>query len=272
MTMYRTILLLAGSVTLASCSTPSPTCADHFAGGERPAITSPSLAGKTRLLCYEGYAVTHSGVSRTPMWTAEQLTTDRIRAAEALKRKNAFHAEEQLPPDERAELADYAHSGFDRGHMAPSGDMATEQSQYESFSLANMIPQDPNNNQNLWAAIEQATRHLAEREGTVYVITGPIFEGASLQRLNGRVLVPTAVYKALYVPSRNAAGAYVARNAPGMEYQTVSIAELEQQINISLFPGLPPEVKQTKMDMPVPVPHRSKKSRNAPTEVESLTR
>ena len=40
------------------------------------------------------------------------------------------------------------------------------------------------------------------------MVTGPIFEGSSLQRINGRVLVPTFVFKAIYDPIRNEAGAY----------------------------------------------------------------
>jgi endonuclease G len=150
------------------------------------------------------------------------LTVQRVDAPWQLKRKNTFHAEDKLPPADRAELADYARSGFDRGHMAPSGDMPTESAQYESFSLANMIPQNPNNNQTLWEGIEDATRNLARRDGELYVVTGPLFEGESLQRINGRVPVPTSVFKAIYSPARQAAAAYVTPNAPGMAYQTLS--------------------------------------------------
>ena len=33
------------------------------------------------------------------------------------KRKDTFHEEPRLPPDESADLDDYARSGFNRGHL-----------------------------------------------------------------------------------------------------------------------------------------------------------
>ena len=130
-----------------------------------------------------------------------------------------------------------------------------------------MIPQIPKNNQILWEGIEEATRMLAQADGEVYVVTGPIFEGSALERLNGRVLVPTSVFKAIYDPVRKTAGAYVTPNASGMEYQTLSITDLEKRTGIDVFPKLSPEIKATKMSLPVPTPHGFKKSRKAPTEV-----
>jgi endonuclease G, mitochondrial len=244
-------------------------CTLQYADATQPVITSPALARKTQLLCYDGYALMHSGVSRTSVWVAEHLTAERVNAARQLKRQNDFHAEDRLPQADRAELEDYVHSGFDRGHMAPSGDMPTEQAQHESFSLANMVPQNPNNNQNLWEAIEETTRNLARSDGEVYVVSGPLFEGSSLRRLNGRVLVPTAVFKAIYDPARRQAGAYVTPNAEGMEYQTMSLADLAQLAHVDPFPKLPADIKQTKMALPVPQSHRPHKSKNQPVEVET---
>ncbi|HYD78719.1 MAG TPA: DNA/RNA non-specific endonuclease [Paucimonas sp.] len=251
----------------AACTGREPVCNEHFADGTPPAIVSPSLGKKTQMLCFEGYAVMHSGVSRTPIWAAEHLTATSVRSADELKHKNSFHAEERLPAAERAELRDYARSGFDRGHMAPAGDMGTENAQYESFSLANMIPQHPNNNQGLWAGIEESVRRLARQSGELFVVTGPVFEGTSLQRLNGRVLVPTSVFKAIYDPARRQAAAYVTPNAEGMEYWTMSIAELEEFARIDPFPRLPAEIRETKMTLPVPELHKSRKSKNRPVEV-----
>jgi endonuclease G len=264
----RSLLGIALLILDVACTTKPPRCTDHFAAGDVPVITSQSLAKQTRTLCFEAYATMHSGVSRTPLWSAEHLTEKNVDAARELKRKNTFHAEPQLPQGERAELSDYARSGFDRGHMAPSGDMPTESAQYESFSLANMIPQNSNNNQNLWEGIESSTRNLARQDGELYVVTGPLFEGQSLQRLNGRVLVPTGVFKAIYDPARKAAAAYVVPNARGMEYQTLSIADLEKRANMNIFPGLPAQIKETKMALPTPTPHGSRGGRNMPVEVE----
>jgi endonuclease G len=270
MKIIRSLLLVA-SLMLSACTTKPPSCADHFADGQAPVITSPNLAKQTKMLCFEGYAVTYSGVSRTPLWSAEHLTARRVDEAGQLKRKNTFHAEEQLPVADRSELADYVRSGFDRGHMSPSGDMATENAQYESFSLANMIPQSPKNNQILWEGIEEATRELTREDKEIYVVTGPIFEGNDLERINGRVLVPTSVYKAIYDPAKKQAGAYVTPNAAGMEYQTLSITDLEQRIHINVFPSLAPEIKTLKMAMPVPTPHGRRPGKGKPVEVDPIT-
>lgn len=241
----------------------------HFAGDLAPIVVKQNLRRESTLIEYREFAVLHSGLSRTPIWSAEHLTTERIEAARELKRKNTFHAEQRLAVDQRAELDDYSHSGYDRGHMSPSGDMATASGQHESFSLANMIPQHPKNNQILWQGIEDATRNAVMRDGEVYVVTGPLFEGQALKRLNGRVLVPTAIFKAIYSPARGQAGAYVTSNAPGLSYQTLSIAELQTRSGINVFPALPEAIRVQKMRMPVPTPYNNR-GRNVPVEVESL--
>lgn len=269
-------LLLAALLALTSAPSPasvegSPSVAELFLDNAAPIVLNKNLAQKTREIKYEEFAVLHSGVSRTPLWSAEHLTATQVDAARTLKRRNAFHADPQLPPDERAELNDYARSGFDRGHMAPSGDMPTQTAQQESFSLANMVPQNPKNNQTLWLAIEEATRVEAESDGELYIVTGPLFEGQDLERINGRVLVPTAVFKAIYNPVIRKGAAYVTSNAPGMLYQTLSIADLEKRSGINLFPTLPQTVKLVKMQLPAPIP-RGARTRNPPIEVHTLPR
>ena len=232
-------------------------CSSQLYRETAPAIKTEALMAQTHPICFSEIAVLYSGVSRTPLWSAEHLTPARIEHAKSLRRlrSNAFHEEPKVPEEERSELSDYRRSGFDRGHMAPNGDMSTPEAQEESFSLANMVPQDPCNNEVLWEGIESAVRDIALGGDDVFVVTGPAFVGAELQSLKGRVLVPTHIYKAVYVPSRNAAAAYFAPNDDSQNWETLSIAELEKHIGIDVFPQLDGQVRRHAINLPAPTPH-----------------
>jgi len=229
-------------------------CPEHFAAGQAPNLINPRLAAGTRALCFNAFAVLHSSLTRTPLYSAEHLTADRIEAARGTPRESEFHAEPALPPGKRAELADYARSGFDRGHMAPSGDMPDPGSQQESFSLANMIPQAPKLNRGLWEGIESAVRTLVERQGELFVVTGPIFKGDQLATV-GNVVVPTYVFKAVLDPGRRAAAAYVTENVDDATWTAVSMSQLADLTGIDVFPSLPPRARAMMMRLPTPTPH-----------------
>ena len=178
---------------------------------------------RTIPLCFEAFAVLHSGVTRTPLYAAEHLTRASVAAARTVARDDSFHEEARLPEDQRAALEDYVRSGFDRGHLAPAGDMPTIGAQAESFSLANIVPQNRVLNRGLWADIEESVRRLATRRGALFVVTGVIFSGTSVEQIKGGVLVPTLLFKAVYDPARGEAGAYLARNDEAKEWHALSI-------------------------------------------------
>ena len=260
-------LRLASLVLVALCAPAiaAPTqCPALFVGGKAPDLANPSLAPKTRELCYERFGLLHSGTTRTALWVGERLTRDGIADAREMARVNAFHAEPRLPESERSELSDYVRSGYDRGHLAPSGDMPDPDSQESSFTLANMIPQDPDNNRNLWSSIETAVRDLTARSGEVYVVTGPIFAGSQLKSLRGRVLVPTHIFKAVYDARSGRASAYLVENVPGNGWRTVSIKDLQSYTGIDVFPALDATVKATLVELPAPKPRRSSSSAREP--------
>jgi len=258
--LLTTFLLLALSAAAAAQTTA---CLEHFANKAAPEFTRPALQKKTIGLCFEAFALMHSGVSRTPLWVAEKLTRESLIRARNVQREDNFHAEETLPPEDRAELHDYARSGFDRGHMAPAADMPSLTAQHESFSLANIVPQQRQNNQILWAAIEGATRHMTNLRGELYVMTGPIFEGEKIERINGRVFIPTHIYKAVYDPAKKEGAAWISPNTAENIYEVVSIAELEKRININLFPGIPADAKDKIASLPEP---RMRKRQRNPSE------
>ncbi len=258
MRRFSTLLAaaLAATTLAVSGAAAALDCPEHFLRSREPRLTNPKLEPRTRRVCYTEFALLHSGLTRTPLWTAQHLTPERARAARDLKRTNSFHADPSIPAGERAELSDYTRSGFDRGHMAPAGDMTTPQAMDESFSLANMVPQDPDLNRNLWESIEHAVRDFSARRGDLYVVTGPMFIGENLQSLKGRILVPTHVFKAVYDPQTQTAGAYFAENRSGEDYEIVPLSRIEAMSGIEIFPGLAQAVKDAAADLPRPTLRR----------------
>lgn len=243
-------LAIASTVHLPVALATQTSCPEHFSAGQAPDLINPKLAPKTKELCYSGFALKHSGLTRTPLYAAEHLTRERLLQAKGLKRSSKFHPDPNLRASERAELHHYARSGYDRGHVAPSGDMPTLESQQECFTLANMVPQEPSVNRGVWEGVESATRKLAKARGDIYVVTGPIYSGDGIQQIGGAVMVPTKMFKAIYDPGMNQAGAYIVDNVAGAQVQMVTIAELEVLTGISVFPPLDSQVKKNGMRLP----------------------
>ena len=237
-------LLPAPSLTstppIEPSSSPVPThfsdCRQFFAGGVSPTVQK---APTQRELCYEAFAVLHSGQSKTPVFVAQRLNRASIEDA-GEKRTNKFFADARLPRSERAELSDYKGSGYARGHMAPAGDMPSPTAMAQSFSLANMVPQNASQNSGAWAKIEQDTRRYVLRaKGDVFVITGPVFGPDSQVIGANRVRVPTHLFKLVYDASTGKAWAHWQPNSEEARAgRPISYEELEQRIKMGLLPGV----------------------------------
>jgi endonuclease G, mitochondrial len=244
-----TLALLAFAVNASAAPTA---CPNMFAGGQAPDLLSVPLATRSHALCYESYAVLESGVTRTGLWSAEHLTRESVTLAEEQARIKAFHPDASIGHLDRAELEDYRYSGMAQGHLSPSEDAPDILSEWETFSLANMVGQSPDSDRHLWAGIEIATRRFTQYEGEIYVVTGPAFVGPRAT-LGRRVEVPTHLWKAIYDPKRGAA-AYITWNRPGEAYTVVSIAELTRITGIDPFPSLPQATRAHAIELPAPRP------------------
>ena len=213
-------------------------CRNEFANGSPPVIPHVERL-EARALCFDEFAVLHSGLSHTPVYVAERLNSRLLLDARYHHRTNRFFADARLPRSERSELDDYRGSGYDRGHMAPAGDMATEQAMAQSFSLANMVPQAPVNNRKAWASIEQATRHYAMRaKGDIYVITGPVFDGTPPTIGVDHVWVPQHLFKLVYDPSTHRAWVHWLDNSDDARVgKPISYEELVRRTGIEFLPA-----------------------------------
>ena len=154
-------------------------------------------------------------------------------------------------------------------HMVPNANFATRKAQAESFSLANMVPQVHENNAGVWAGIEGAARQLATEEGEIYVITGPAFIGGNLKKI-GNVLVPTHIWKVVYSPAQQRAGAYLVTNNETRDYSVLTVSKLEKMVGLSLLPGLPQQVRDAGMTLPKPVSRQDRRKKNQPAEEFTL--
>lgn len=226
-------------------------CRSNFYGRVPPDYIEPKLINHSQPLCFDGFAVMYSGITRTPLWSATHLDRQRLQQAAQLPRNDSFHEESRLPPSMRARLQDYAGSGYDRGHLSPNGDMANISQQYDSFSLANIAPQSPRNNRYVWRRIESSTRYLTKQYGEIYVVTGVAFVGNQLTQLNGRVLVPSHFFKAVYIPVINQAGVYYTPNDESDRIEVISIDELALRSGIDVMPAIDARTKANAFALPM---------------------
>ena len=241
-------------------------CSQSFYGGVYPEFTNPKLSNNTQALCMDGFAVMYSGVSRTPLWSAEYLDRKRLQQAKQIDREDSFHEESRLPKSMRAKLSDYSGSGYDRGHLAPNGNMANRSQQYDSFSLANIAPQSPRNNRYIWRNIESATRYLTQQYGEVYTITGVAFTDKKTKQLANRVLVPSHFFKAVYIPASNQAGVYYAPNDESERIEVISLDQLTAKIGIDVLPVLDAQTKSRAFDLPLKAGDSSDLPEDSPEE------
>lgn len=210
-------------------------CPQFFPSGNLPVVPSaPAL----RELCFSAFAVLHNGQTKTPVFVAERLNRKLLTQAQGLQRTDKFYAEARLPSGERASLDDYKGSGYSRGHMAPAGDMYSRDAMAQSFSLANMVPQDQTQNAGPWSRIEQDTRKYVMRAaGDVYVYTGPYYAGKPAS-IGFGVAVPSHVYKVVYdATTRRSWVHWQANNASAKESAPISYDEFVRRTGMQLLPS-----------------------------------
>lgn len=228
-------------------------CPQHYLNGQEPQFNA--VMHSDREICYSVYAIGYHDASKTAFYSAEHLLANNVKKAKELEREDNFHPDDHIPVGKRAELSDFRGSGLDRGHLSPSAEMPTKQAQYESFSLANMVPELHSQNAGIWSEIESATRYAALREGDVFVVTGGIYDKTT-QKIKGGIAVPNALFKAVYLPKENQAGVYVSDNDSSGSYSLISVADLSKRIGFDVFPSLSASVKNTIGELPAPK-HRS---------------
>lgn len=201
-----------------------------------------------QIIQHIGYTVSYNDKRHIPNWVAYQLTKEETEGEE--ERSDDFFVDPMVK-GVAVEADEYKHSGYDRGHMAPAGDMKwSEQAMHESFYMTNICPQNSNNNRGDWKSLEELARDWACKYGSIYICCGPIVENEETVIGHGlRIVVPQAFYKVFL---RREEGSWYsigfvmenkAQDRPLMTY-AVTVDEIEEKTGIDFFYQLPDSIEK----------------------------
>jgi endonuclease G len=161
------------------------------------------------------------------------------------ERSSKFSIDPSISP-RTAVTSDYTKTGYDRGHLAPAGDMKfSAQAMSESFYMGNVSPQLPGFNRGIWKKLEEQFRSWAPSSHPVFVVTGPVLTdpiGSPYIGQTCRISIPQRFYKIMLdTASPMRAIAFVLPNASSSEPLSrfaMSIDEAEKITGLDFFPKL----------------------------------
>ena len=90
----------------------------------------------SQIVKHNGFTLSYSEKHEQPWWVAYDLDEKEIRGK--VKRSNKFKIDPFIKSGS-ATLKDYKGSGFDRGHLAPAGDMKWSKNQWMTHFLCQIF-------------------------------------------------------------------------------------------------------------------------------------
>ncbi len=145
------------------------------------------------------YTIAYNRSRATANWVAWRLDLSWLGSA---PRQDDFRPDPALPAGwYQVTDTDYSGSGYDRGHMSPSGDRTRSiPDNSATFLMTNMVPQTAANNQGAWEDFESYCRTQAQIGQEIYIVSGVVGNIGTVAQ--GRVVIPQYTWKvALFLPN-----------------------------------------------------------------------
>lgn len=205
--------------------------------------------GPGQIIHHFAYTLEFYNQYKQPSWVAYMICRSRAEDNEAT-RSDDFRPDPAVH-NGSATPQDYVHSGYDKGHLAPSADFRwNAEAQSESFFMSNMSPQRPAFNRGVWKRLEDQVRKWAIEYDTLYVVTGPILQQGLSAIGTSNVSVPQYYYKVIldYKPPVVEAVGLIMRNEGNKEPLSefaVSVDAVEKATGIDFFPALPDSIEKS---------------------------
>lgn len=191
------------------------------------------------------YTLSYSEKNEQAEWVYYELTSEMVKGRQP--RTDDYRPDDKVS-SVSAQLVDYRHSGYDRGHLCPAGDMKLNYtSMSESFFLSNMSPQVKEFNDGIWNTLEEKVRRWAIISGRIYVVTGGVLTSNKGKIGSDGVSIPKFFYKVIYDPKGQ--GEMIAFLIPNEKSQSslqnyvVTVDSLESLTGIDFFPELPDSIE-----------------------------
>lgn len=171
-----------------------------------------------------------------------------------------------LPVQYRWTTDPFYGSGYEHGHICPSADrLNSEESNYQTFYLTNMMPQKERFNRKgwVWENMERKVRNWAKQNNytfcdTMYVCKGGTIDNKSqiITTLSNGLIVPKYYYMAILISKKQSNGTmkYDAMafwiehkessdNGTALAKYVITIDELEKKTGIDFFCNLPDNIE-----------------------------
>jgi endonuclease G len=167
-------------------------------------LGNPSHAGTTNpnnyLLERPQYVIAYSRDRKILNWASWQVEA---RWLGQVSRQNNFRPDESLPRGfYPVAPTDYRDSGYDRGHIVPSGDRTNSvQDNGATFLMTNIVPQTPENNRGPWRELEEYGRdRVYQYDDQLHVFAGAY---GHIDTLGSRqIVIPSRLWKIIIVYDR----------------------------------------------------------------------
>jgi len=203
-----------------------------------------------RILHREGFSLGYSHKYRQALWVGYVLKKEHL-TGKRFRRPAAFRSDPAIT-ENPVQPGEYTGTKFDRGHLAPAGDMSySHPAILNSFFMSNISPQTPGCNRGIWKRLETQIRKWALAEECLCVITGPLFpqEDEKAEEEGAISLpVPYAFYKVVLdmTPPRKMI-AFIVPNRAGRERLqrfVVTVDDVEKLTGCDFFSELDDELEE----------------------------
>lgn len=261
------VIVAVAAVAVAAVKLVGSQSDFHLQGADSPAATAGCLLDITdedrlcdtwlldvvtadgtaeKMLHYTGMLVSYNPLGHLPNWVAWELTGEET--AGSFGRSDRFTKDPDVPSCPSSD--DYLHSGYDRGHMAPAGDMKwSARAMEESFYMTNIAPQVHALNSGSWKNLEEKCRIWARHDSAIVIVCGPVYRQDPIEYISDlRIAVPAEYFKVIIAPysSPPRGIGFIMPNAKvpgGMQACAMSIDEVERITGHDFFHNLPDDLE-----------------------------